>query len=104
MAARLTPPRSQRNLSAFKRTHPTSPSFGTPNKKPKPKKNKEDEPEEEKISLKDVYDLVKQMKSDLSNKDSAIAEKVEALEKQLSSVEDKLTEKLKTETENEEVN
>ena len=99
MAAELTPPRSQRNLSAFKRSHPNSPSFGTPNNKPKPKKNKEDEPEEEKISLKDVYDLVKQMKSDLNTKYSAIAEKVEALEKQLSAVEEKLTEKLKREAE-----
>ena len=39
------------------------------------------------------------MKLDLNTKYSAIAEKVEALEKQLSSAEDKLTEKLKKEAE-----
>ena len=98
MAAISTPPRSQRNLNAFKRIYSNSPSSVTPNSKPKTKKTKESDPEEdkiEKISLKDVYDLVKQLKSDIDT----IVAKVEALEKQISTVEVKLTEKLKQETE-----
>ena len=98
MAAISTPPRSQRNLNAFKRIYSNSPSSVTPNSKPKTKKTKENDPEEdkiEKISLKDVCDLVKQLKSDIDT----IVAKVEALEKQISTVEVKLTEKLKQETE-----
>ena len=97
MAAISTPPCSQRNLNAFKRIYSNSPSSVTPNSKPKTK-TKENDPEEdkiEKISLKDVYDLVKQLKSDIDT----IVAKVEALEKQISTVEVKLTEKLKQETE-----
>ena len=92
MAAISTPPRSQRNLNAFKRIY-SSPSSVTPNSKPKTKKTKEDDPEEEKvekISLKDVYDLVKQLKSDIDTKYNTISAKVEALEKQISTVEVKL--------------
>ena len=65
MAAISTPPRSQRNLNAFKHIYSNSPSSVTPNSKPKMKRTKENDPEEdkiEKISLKDVYDLVKQLK------------------------------------------
>ena len=102
MAAISTPPRSQRNPNAFKRIYASSPSSETPNNKPKTKKTKEVEPEgenAEKISLKDVYDLVKQLKSDIDTKYNTIATKVEALETQISTVELKLTVKLKQETE-----
>ena len=102
MAAISTPPRSQHNPNAFKRIYASSPTSETPNNKPKTKKAKEVEPEgenAEKISLKDVYDLVKQLKSDIDTKYNTIATKVEALEKQISTVEVKLTEKLKQETE-----
>ena len=46
-----------------------------------------------------MYDLVKQLKSDIDTKYNTIAAKVEALEEQISTVEVKLTEKLKQETE-----
>ena len=72
MAVISTPLRSQRNLNAFKRIYSNSPSSVTPNSKPKTKKTKEDDPEEEKISLKDVYNLVKQLKSDIDTKDNTM--------------------------------
>ena len=46
-----------------------------------------------------MYDLVKQLKSNIDTKYNTIAAKVEALEKQISTFEVKLTEKLKQETE-----
>ena len=46
-----------------------------------------------------MYDLVKQLKSDIDTNYNTIAAKEEALEEQISTVEVKLTEKLKQETE-----
>jgi len=54
---------------------------------------------EEKVTLKDVYNLIKEMKSNIETKYAAIQMKVEAVEKQLSTIETKLTEKVKEEAE-----
>lgn len=99
MAAISTPPRGQRNTSAIKRMHASSPLLETPNSKSKVKKNKTKETEEENISLQDVYNLIKEMRVDMDKKYSAIESKVEALEKQMSTVEEKLTKKIIQETE-----